>query len=545
MPRDYPEPVVDAHAHMFNARYLPLKGVLENMGVPGFLAQAARRLFNLLAGKADFPVRAEESFSAFVLRTDDLGQLAEALTTAAVRTMATRATVGGLLSLRAGSPREGEDAVMALRTDELYAVLEEIEGLYLSEQGRDVQDYQRAEVHAAVAALAEAALTESEELERTRHWLFGRFERALSWLLTQLLAAIRGDAYASALDYVKFLLLMLSSEAALRESLLSGYRPEQNVGLVLHLMMDMQKAYSNEEPYYPFYKKQIKRMADLVDGSGGRVVGLVAFDPRRSDGLKIVKYGLACGNCGVKIYPPMGYLPFGSNPDQTARFRELYRYCCAERIPVLTHCTAVGFEARKGFGPLSDPDNWTPVLQEYGNLILCYGHAGGGGARNRTPDDEEEVCFPGWFAKDDAEWLDERNFARKVVAHCLEYPHVYCDFSYFHEMLADDSKACSFKRHFVDAYQDDGHPYHFADKAMFGSDWHMPSMAWRTADYLDFFIEIFEHPVLKPHRDKFFHKNALRFLKLESFLNRLLERNPALLSPETSASLEATARSAG
>lgn len=517
MARTYPELVVDIHTHLFNARFLPLKGVLESKGVPGWLAVPARTLFNLLTGKADFIVDPGERFEAFVAATDQMDQLGDALAQVVAAEMAARTTAGDLISFETGSLEESTASLSALRTDDLYTVLEEIEGLYyaFSRKPPDLQARQLADVRKVVAGLSERAeIAEVERLGFMKEWLYNRFRKSLRWLLKQLKAKIRSDAIAPAADYVKFILLMLSSEAALCDTLLNGYRPEQNVNLVVHLMMDMQKAFSNEQPYYPFYKTQIKRMADVVNSSHGRVTGFVAFDPRRSDGLKIVKYGLRRGNCGVKIYPPLGYLPFGNTIEERARFEQLYRHCQQERIPILAHCSPVGFEARKGDGVRSDPDGWVEVLETFPDLLLAYGHAGGRAVKNVDPATGKNAYYPGWYAKNDGEWNSRRNFARKVVEHCWKYPNVYCDFSYFIDMLDDKDKARRFKQRFIAAYQDQNHDHRFADKAMYGSDWPMPRMSRRQGEYLDFMIDLFKDPALKPHKAKFFYKNAQRFLNL-------------------------------
>jgi len=279
-------------------------------------------------------------------------------------------------------------------------------------------------------------------------------------------------------------------------------------------------------------------MADLVESSNGRVVGFVPFDPRRGNGMEIIKYGLTHGNCGVKVYPPLGYLPFGNNQTEHIRLEGLYKHCSDEKIPVLTHCTPVGFQSYKGAGVLCDPVNWTPVLKQFPDLILNFGHAGGGGAKNLDPVTGEKVYYPGWYSEDSDRWEDDRNFARKVLEHCRNKPNVYCDFSYVEDMLNDSEKAKHFKRNFLAAYEDTETPYKFADKAMYGSDWHMPNMIRHTAEFLDFLIELFDNPVLHPHKEKFFYKNALKFLNLEKFIDRHKSINPNVLSADTIAAFE-------
>jgi predicted TIM-barrel fold metal-dependent hydrolase len=328
----------------------------------------------------------------------------------------------------------------------------------------------------------------------------------------------------TARDYVKFFLLMLAKETTQLARLTGGYRPEQNVDTLIHHMMDMQKAYANERPYYRFYKKQIKRMEALVRSSERCLLGFVAFDPRRTDpdGLEVVRYGLGRGNCGVKVYPPMGYTAYPTDPVLRERFDRLYAYCCRESIPVLTHCTAKGFEAYHFSGVLSDPDGWAEVLDQdrYRELTLCYGHAGGGGTLKKVDGPVDEVLYPGWYAENDEQWLDDKNFARKVLAHCRRYANVYCDFSYFFDLMDDSDKRTRFVNRLVQAYQGSNEPFSFRHKAMYGSDWHMPRVARHAGDFLDAMIAIFDHPVLVDHKHDFFANNALRFLDIDRCRSR-------------------------
>jgi len=262
----YPKLIVDAHTHMFNARHVPLKGVMESKGVPGFLAEITSTLLNLLTGKADFISSPDKPFDTIVMETDDIDELGDALAKIASAEMATRSFAKSLFTFDKGTFEESTSTLSALRTDELYSVLEKLEGLSLSAESIDLHDRQLSGVQKIVEELAGTAeLKELNQHLKIQDWLFDRFHKSLSWLLKQLADVITADPYGSVLDYIKFLLLMLSKEVTLRESVLESYQPDQNVNLVLHLMMDMQKAYSDEEPYYPLYKKP-----DQTDGRSGR-----------------------------------------------------------------------------------------------------------------------------------------------------------------------------------------------------------------------------------------------------------------------------------
>jgi hypothetical protein len=103
-----------------------------------------------------------------------------------------------------------------------------------------------------------------------------------------------------------------------------------------------------------------------------------------------------------------------------------------------------------------------------------------------------------------------------VVEHSRTYPNVYCDFSYFTEILEDGAARAAFVANLEAAFAirtSQRYPYAFSSKAMYGSDWHMPTIARRTAEYLDCLVGIFDSSAfLRPHREAFLAENARRFL---------------------------------
>ncbi len=516
-----PETVIDLHTHLFNARYLPFKGILKENGVPGWLAGPAERLFTLLIGKADFVTGPHRAVIDGVGEDDSLEPLAHLLATTASRAMAERVVTKELITFEGRRSARAAAGQAALRSDEFYAVLEEIEELAWPGAPADFARRQFDELADLIDQLEGArGLTDLDTLDQVGDWVSRRFCGALLWFLEMLLSTIRGDPSGTALDYVKFFLLMLSEESTLREALFSGFDGEQNVGLVAHMMRNMQKAYGNKRPHYRFFKRKNKRMAVVAEGGGGKLVGFVAFDPRRSGGLRIVKYALRRGDCGVKIYPAMEDPAFGIGTQHQARLRALFAHCSRERIPILTHCSPVGLEVSEGSEVLYDPDFWLGVLDENRDLKLCFGHAGGGGGANLDPETGSEVPYFGWCSETDEEWSDDHHFARKVVEHRCRFPNVYCDFSYFGAIVKDRENAINFKRNLIAALGGPNGDLHFGKKIMYGSDWHMPKMAEHAAEYLAFWRELFDDPQIALYRDAFFFSNAMRFLGFEGMVQR-------------------------
>lgn len=118
---------------------------------------------------------------------------------------------------------------------------------------------------------------------------------------------------------------------------------------------------------------------------GARVHPFVAFDPRRADGLELVRTAIETqGFIGVKVYPPCGFAParnaclLANVPDAgaiDASLDALYDYCTRHDVPICTHCST-GNEFSLGLRDLVAPHRWEPVLAKFPKLRLNLGHFG-------------------------------------------------------------------------------------------------------------------------------------------------------------------------
>ena len=133
------------------------------------------------------------------------------------------------------------------------------------------------------------------------------------------------------------------------------------------------------------------------------------------------------GFIGVKLYPVMGFLPYGNaeapdpdaypprlrqtGPDWAARLDQglaaLYDWCIAEDVPVMAHCSYSQFPSAAA-GKRGSPQAWRPVLDRWPGLRLNLGHFGGFW-------DLAEVGSNGWTAT--------------IVAMMATYPNLYADLS--------------------------------------------------------------------------------------------------------------------
>lgn len=138
-------------------------------------------------------------------------------------------------------------------------------------------------------------------------------------------------------------------------------------------------------------------MLGLLPGAGkARIHPFVGFDPRtelraRQAGdietpLAFLRRAVLDYGCvGVKLYPPMGWKPWGNAGDPAVPeggdidgiLDDLFAWCEAEQVPVVAHCNPSNY-AQEKFKLFSAPDLWVQVLERHPELHLNLGHFGGG-----------------------------------------------------------------------------------------------------------------------------------------------------------------------
>ncbi|MBC2695482.1 MAG: amidohydrolase family protein [Desulfobacteraceae bacterium] len=198
------------------------------------------------------------------------------------------------------------------------------------------------------------------------------------------------------------------------------------------------------------------------------------FDELRNKLAKTSKDGIYIG---VKLYTNLGYKPDDPELGNLSGDENLYRFCISNKIPVLCHCTALGFwsherefyldyeqdkniartyKGRFWFDKATEffqknfthPEAWEKVLKKNPGLKLCLAHFGG----------NEE------WNKEKSDWVD------KLIELMQNYENVYTDFSCFY--LKDH------KSKFLKMLQDTlpskaNTKYRVIDKIIFGTDWYM------------------------------------------------------------------------
>lgn len=484
--------VVDVHTHVFNARDLPLAGILNAKGVPMGVATTLAKILDWWTPSDDRNGAPMAEIEVRAPATSDLGQVAASIR-AKVTSNRNALAIGSLFPSMTGVERSDLLA---------YA------GVTPQQQFRIAAENDQFEVMVVAKALKRAQFPPSC--------------RKLPPFLVRLQAAdLTGD--------IRFLGIVTESHLGIARQVSRSEYPK--VGLFVYHMMDMANAYA-DKPAVPF-DVQWSKMAALDSSFDGRFVHFVAFDPfRRKDALDYVKRGLAAGAIGVKFYPPSGYRaacnaippqpsgdadaiarwqsryggPAPLSPNELDKINDaLFQYCETNDIPIFAHCTPAGFEAADGYGLMSDPKYWACALEKHKGLRLCLAHSGGDAY---------------WFAAGTVNPPID-SFGEEVVQLCLKYPKVYCDTGYL-EQISDHASQHNFRIRLAEAIgrRSDMGDWKFGDKLMYGSDWYMLSREPHPETYLQEFWSVFKEPKLLPWRRAFFGGNAVEFLQLAQLAAR-------------------------
>jgi predicted TIM-barrel fold metal-dependent hydrolase len=237
----------------------------------------------------------------------------------------------------------------------------------------------------------------------------------------------------------------------------------------------------------------------------------IAFDPLRAGALAIVRDAVErAGFVGVKLYPPVGFLPLGNagfSPDAARgqaldqALRGLYATCEAEEIPITAHASPAN-EFALGYGQLAAPERWAPVLREFPNLRLNFGHFGhetgvGSGAQGVNDDVTDGVEARHAWMRQAAELIEE-------------HAHVYADLS-SSPLIYDAAYASRFGAHLQALC---ARFRRLPSRLMYGSDWWLNRFEPGAATAVAVFQRRLEDWLGPGGRDAVMGRNALRFLGL-------------------------------
>jgi hypothetical protein len=323
------------------------------------------------------------------------------------------------------------------------------------------------------------------------------------------------------------------------------------VDLFVHHMMDMATGYDDNPSV--LFDKQLAVMQKLDETFPGKLLHFTAFDPfRRTGALPLTDVALKNFSAvGWKIYPPSGYraaenAKYGFPPkppwmptatqyvvrrqwdrkykdwtpqelDQTLQ-GGFSRAGGTPSIPIFTHCTPGGFEAAKGYGKMADPNYWAAALADSshpGNaaLRLCFGHSGGEAYWFSDPGKDS-----GHAGSDSQK--DPWQFGSKVVELCQTYENVYCEVGYLNEIAKTQNATWLTQRleKLLEEPSKNG-KWKFGDKIMYGTDWHMMIKEKDYEKYLGQWDDVMKKVQSGKWRQAFFASNAKKFLQLDQLAN--------------------------
>jgi len=289
--------------------------------------------------------------------------------------------------------------------------------------------------------------------------------------------------------------------------------------------------------------KQVEVMEQISLTTRGRVHGFVPFDPLREvaflaqkrpstySSMGLVKDAVMNRGCiGVKLYPPMGFAPYGNSTISTPHFWKrdelpnwmdglirypgdntsvgigqrmddalaaLYDWCCENEVPIMAHSNMTNGPAPE-FQALTGSHYWQEALEKSPKLRISFGHLGDFSDLGTAPNN-----------------LD----ATKLVALMSSegrHPHVYADTGYFPEVLDQTEELAARVKSFYES-PDAVLPRRF----MYGTDWSLLMNQGDVSSYLEHFTNLFgELDVQFSNKDgleisqRFFGYNAVEWIGL-------------------------------
>jgi predicted TIM-barrel fold metal-dependent hydrolase len=285
----------------------------------------------------------------------------------------------------------------------------------------------------------------------------------------------------------------------------------RRVDLTLSALVDYDWWLNSGRPTETSLREQVDLMADLAVTTGGRLHYWAPFcpyrqaqwrlDPRSTfSSLKLVQDAVReHGAIGVKIYPPMGFAPYGNATLSAATWRsaswlsglarsdsfgkeldrsmdELFAWCVAEDVAILAHANTSSGPS-DAFEALAGPDYWEKALDKYGQLRVIFGHFGG--------------------AEDDLSAAKARHFIQLMGSPGAGSGiHASADVSYFEKAMDNPSGLETSLRSLMGRASD---PTGILEqRLLFGSDWKMLLLEAHADQYLKDFTEVFTNLAQNP-----------------------------------------------
>ena len=473
-------PAIDVHAHFFNASDVPVRGFVAECIAHSEKDPLLRRLIELLA-----PILEALSLLA-PTAADELRQL-----------RAFDRNVQGQ-----SSTEVSQRFATLINTDRTLAserLAKAINGTALERELLALKSLPAAPPRRGTLSPAEIR----DIVDRTRR----PSPRAMA---RPSLTASRADV---ADGFIAFLVYMLSLRASNLEVHHDAYSSDTHafgIDLVLGSLVDFD--YWIDCPPRSAHDDQIAVHARLAEGRPTYFKPLVAYNPwtdiqQSGAGLaRVVKAIQDYGFGGVKIYPPMGFMPAGNadapppTPKKRPNLAQLdavlkafFDKCAAIGAPIVAH-TARSNGRDEYHDEFGGPAGWRTLIDGYaaaaGVATIDFGHFGGGA----------------WL-QDFAELMKDK-YDRQL----------YGDLSFREELMCPpipDDRCREGRKHLRDALDVTfKNAETVADRTMFGTDWFMLSLVKGWPDYPALLLESLQAIASPDDVKKIFRSNAINCFKL-------------------------------
>ncbi len=277
---------------------------------------------------------------------------------------------------------------------------------------------------------------------------------------------------------------------------------------------------------------QVDVMAQVSVLLGGRVHGFAPFCPFRElmtagadgegDAIRLVKRAVRSrGFIGVKLYPPMGFapwgnagksvwkgkptLPRGAADDESfgqrldAAMERLFTWCLAEDVPVMAH-TNHSNGPYEEFKALAGSEYWDRALRRFPGLRVSFGHFGDTDLEDHGGD-------------------RSRAFLKLLTGPGSPGANTYADSSYFAGVLMNQGRVAQTLQDLYAASEKGV----LVERLMYGTDWTMILPQRHVERYLSDFMDVVDEiqskqPALAARQtnlaDAFFGRNAVAYLGL-------------------------------
>jgi hypothetical protein len=338
---------------------------------------------------------------------------------------------------------------------------------------------------------------------------------------------------------------------------------ERTIDLIIAHLVDYDWPLNSGKPTKTHLNDQIRLMERLSILSDGRVHTFAPFDPFREiayqarwrgatwSALDALKGWVANHGCiGVKIYPPMGFAPYGNSEIDLSCWKgvwdwlpnvesvpygngrhatigerlddvlgQLYSWCLDSDLPVMAH-TDLSNGLNKTFNNFTAAEHWATLRDCFGSLRVNFGHCGG----------VEDTAADDWTANPPHKSVN----ARELVALMSNSPsspggRFFADSAYSNKILRPQADLFDVYSKALSWTAADQQKPVLPDRLMYGSDWSLLMLEDKMQQYFTDFVAMYSRldESLSPSRgasstlsNRFFGENAVDYLGLRDGRNR-------------------------